>query len=141
LSGRSEAEGLEADESIATCAALHSAFVTLFYASEHSWSYYGFVLLLGLSAIAGRARGRVGLAGAAAVVLLAALPLRTYPLEILGHWRASCRSPTTLGLWTSPGLAAEWSAVLDRTEGRRAALLSWSGAGELFYPDRFGRPT
>ena len=139
--GSSGVRARVADESIATCALLHVTFVAFFYASEGSWVYYGDILLLGLVGMAGRFRGRLGTATTVVIAGLALLPLRTYPREIGDQWRAADRSEATAGLWATPDLADEWAEVLDRTRGHRSALLSWAGAGELLFPDRFGSPT
>ena len=140
LRGKSKGKARDGDESILSCAVLHALFVGFFFASEFSWVYYGFVLLMGLSGIAGRLRGRVGLAFTIAVVLVGLLTLRTFPREIVELWKSSQRAPITQGLWTTPNLAREWSRVRELTEGHPTAILSWAGASELFEPDRFGPP-
>ena len=127
-------------ESVATCAGLHVAFLCLFYAGPLTWTYYGFVLLIGLSGAIAPLPGRAGVVVGSAFALLGLATLRGLPAEARWHRRHDRRSATTAGLWTDPALADEWAVALTMTEGRRSALVAWAGAGELLYPDRFGPP-
>ena len=131
---------LRAAESVATAAALHVAFLCLFFAGPMTWTYYGFVLLIGLGGSLSLLRGRAGVVVGSAFVLLGLLTLRTLPGEAAWQWRHARRSATTAGLWADPALIGEWSRALAITDGRRSALVSWAGAGESLDPDRFGPP-
>ena len=46
----------------------------------------------------------------------------------------------TADLWSTPQLQDEWSRILAISKGRRTAVLHYSGAVEILYP-QFERPT
>jgi hypothetical protein len=125
------------DEVVTTCAALHVAFVTLFFGNRLSWVYYLVVLIAGLAAMAGRgglARGAVW--GLAAMVLLSD---RSWVNSALSARASVSRGPDTAGLWATRHERNEWRKVLALTEGSRPALLANIEGAALFYP-RFAPP-
>jgi hypothetical protein len=125
-------------EVVATCAALHAAFVCFFFAHASSYDYYYYVLVLGLAAMAPRSR-----ASAVTVLLIAAIGLvgnRGHVLSNVQEWRSRRRTPETIGLFVEPGDRVEWAAVRRLIAGRRSALLSVSDGAALMVPE-LGPPT
>jgi hypothetical protein len=117
---------------VVAAAAMHAAFVALFFGGEVSWLYYAYVLTLGTAAIAGWG-GR----WAAAVVGLALLALaadRALPREVRDGWRLVGRGPRAAGLWMEPAAADEWRAARRLAAGRPAAVLAMAGCTPMLYP-------
>jgi hypothetical protein len=119
--------GAFGDEVIACCGIMHVAFVTTFYADFMSWTYYYYVLIIGLAGLA--ARG-----GRSAVLILlfaaAALVGNKYQFSwVKGHWRTTRPIADMAGLWTSEAERDEWYQVREIVRNRRAAVLSTQGTG------------
>ena len=125
-------------EVVATCAALHVAFVTLFFGNRLSWVYYYAILLLGLAAIA--PRGRIHSGFIAAVAVLAIVADRPKLDEIRRRWQIDAPAPATLGLWATREERLGWERVLELTRGRRPALVSIVEGAAVLYPG-FAPPT
>jgi hypothetical protein len=135
--------GDRAEEVVATCAALHAGFVTLFFGNRVSWAYYYVILVAGLAAMAARPRPWWGWR-ALAVGLVAALTLvgGKVKFETTARlWRADTPSAGTFGLWASPAESEEWLTVLAlcRTHGP-AALLARVEGGAVLAPSVFEPP-
>ena len=127
------------DEVVATCAALHAAFVCLFYGHSWDWINYVSILLIGLLAMIGR--GRVWTIAAAFLTLVALVGLRSSARDTASSWTMTARSPTTAGLWAEADEREEWGRVLALTEGREPLLLKLSGCGEMLFPGFRGTST
>jgi hypothetical protein len=122
-------------EVVATCAAIHAAFVCFFFAHQFSYKYYYFVLVFGLAVLAPRSK-----AWAAVVLALAAVGLvgnRADALANLNEWRLARRCPEMFGLYARPAEIEEWREVRRRIEGRRAATLTVSDGAALIIPELF----
>ncbi|HEX8203175.1 MAG TPA: hypothetical protein VF590_22050 [Isosphaeraceae bacterium] len=110
------------DEVVATCAALHVAFVTLFFGHRGSWVYYFAVLVLGLGTMARGGPRPAALAWILAVLL--AVSDRSKLVEVRRQWAADAPSAATLGLWATSEERAEWIRVLDLVRGHGPVLLA-----------------
>ena len=87
-----------------------------------SWTYYFPILILGLAALAKRARGGPWIAWCLAAMLL--VNDRSKLLQTYREWSTSAPSAETLGLWATPAERSEWLKVLELTRGRQPVLLT-----------------
>lgn len=122
---------------IVTCALLHLSFVLLFFGSSSSWTYYSYLLVLGvaLALKAGPVRRDLGLA-------LCAVALLSWTADIVAifhRWERTHYSPIADGLWLPAGEEAEWSAILALPSSDKA-ILDINGNAELMFAG-FGSPT
>jgi hypothetical protein len=130
--GVSTGDLAENDEVIATCAAVHIAFVVFVFGHQGTWVYSLPMLVLGLAALANR--GRWHNAVVWALVLLLLVNDRSKAVEIVRRWRTDAPSAVTLGLWASPLERAEWVRALELSRGRPTALLAMCDGAALFVP-------
>ena len=126
------------DEMVFSCALLHLAFIFLLYATAASWLYYSYLLIAGAAAVPIDKPLRRG--AFCAIVVIAAGTYYGVIRYSISAWRSSSRAPVTANLWSSAQMQDEWSRVLALSNGRRAAILHYSGAVEILYPE-FERPT
>jgi hypothetical protein len=130
--------GLETgDLVLACCAALHTGFVTLFFASRWSWGYYYDILVMGLAALAARGRKTTPLIWGLALLVL--IRDRAAFQEAYGHWTTESTSADTAGLWATSQQRAEWVKVLELTRGEHPVLLAHVQGAALLFP-RFAPP-
>ena len=117
------------------CFLLQFTFITVAYGSRAQHSIYEPVLalgtLLGVSLLPfPKARRNalilvvgVGMLGESAMVYKTAL-----------SWKITKRAPDTLGLYSDPGFAAEWSEILHESNGHRVLVLSYATGVHNYYP-------
>jgi hypothetical protein len=117
------------DEIIATCAAVHFAFVVFVFGHRGTWVYSLPMLVFGLAALANRGRSNKALVWG--LVLLLLVNDRSKALEIQRRWRTDAPSEATLGLWASPQERAEWVRALELSRGRPTALLAMCDGAAL----------
>jgi hypothetical protein len=113
--------------------ASHVAFVCWFYGLSWDWKSYAYVLVMGVVALLRDGRP----ASAALALLLAGASLVGGKAEsqgLLEKWRESGPAAVTAGLWATPEERSTWSEVLDRTQGKRPALISLAGCAPLLFP-------
>jgi hypothetical protein len=133
-------------ELVITCTILHMTFVIFFFGPPSSWTYYSYVLVMGLGATAAWYR-RVGHVSYApvmnfvtALVLLAILGSVGFFRDSYQRWAHGIRSEETAGLWAFPDERDEWIQVRRTIKGARSAtLLVPMCGGELLYPE-FEKP-
>jgi hypothetical protein len=116
-----------ADEVIACCGILHLTFLTCFYADFMAWTYYYYILIIGLAGLSAR-DGR----SAALVLLIAAAALigQKYPFgSIKNSWKFTRPTADMASLWTTKGEREEWHEVRAIIGDRRASVLSTNGEG------------
>ncbi|MDB5349155.1 MAG: hypothetical protein JWN86_402 [Planctomycetota bacterium] len=119
-------------EVVILCAALHLAFLVLFFGNEWSWVYYFNILTLGVAAVGSRSR-----VGSRAVLIVMLLSLPAIERSIRGPteaWQDRRRSTETWALWASPVAREEWRTVLDLTRGTRPVLLATTDGAALLDP-------
>ena len=113
--GRSDAMNY-ADEVIACCGIMQFAFLTAFYGGFTSWTYYYYILIIGLAAIATRGSRSAALIG---LIAIAALVGDKYPSSwIKSHWTTTRPTAGMAGLWTSEDQREDWQRLLKATNGR-----------------------
>ena len=124
--GRSDATNYT-DEVIACCGIMQLAFLTGFYGGFASWTYYYYILIIGLAAIATR-----GSRSAALIFLIAIAAVigDKYPSSwIKSHWTTTRPTAGMAGLWTSEDQREDWQQLLKATNGGRISMLSTNGEG------------
>ncbi len=109
------------DPLILTIAAMHAAFVFLFYAWAGSWTYYSYLPIIGLLVgFRGSQRQRRLLA---ALVVLAMASIATRLHDGWNRWRGMVRSPEVAGLWIYPDMLAEARQVRTLAQQHRSLFL------------------
>ncbi|QDV37855.1 hypothetical protein ElP_58020 [Tautonia plasticadhaerens] len=134
-------EGAEAardDELVATCAAVHLAFVTLLFGHRVTWVYSLPMLVLGLALLANRGPRHRLLVWALAGLLLVNDRSKLIAARMLREELAP--SPSTRDLWASPREREEWARALELSRGERPVLLAMSEGGAVLFPG-FAPPT
>jgi hypothetical protein len=115
------------NEVVVCCAIMQLAFLTTFYGDFMSWTYYYYILIIGLTGVAAY-DNRL----AAIVFLIAAAALVGDKYEfswIKSHWETDRPAADMAALWTSETERREWHQVLDITKDRHASILSVNGEG------------
>ena len=116
-------------EIVLTCAALHVMFVTIFYGSFSSWTYYAFILIMGLAVASGWSSAwatvTIGL------IILASIGNFTFLRSSYRGWRFTAPSSETAGLWAATDERNEWLHVESLVAGGKTTLLVPLCGGEL----------
>ena len=119
-------------EILVTCAAVHLAFLLLFFGNQWSWIYYAYVLMIGTTiafSVLPR-NSRIGLAFCALAVL--SWTDTTYWTHRL--WQTTAPDEVTAGLWAAAVDRDEWLTVRRLMRGEPALALDTMGATELLFP-------
>jgi hypothetical protein len=121
----------EEDETMVTVAACHFFFIFVLFGWPGSWTYYSYLLVIGIGL--GLTIYRAPPAFALALIL-AALIGHTQRYEITADaWRWRERSPETAGLWAYPEQRAEWMRA-RAIAGEREIFFLDNGCPELLFP-------
>ena len=119
-------------EIVLTCALLHLAFLGFFYGAPASWTYYAYILVMGVIATAGwspaSARVLWGLC-----ILAAIGNYGSFKSSIIA-WRTMKQSSVTAGLFALPAESAEWSHVTSMVIDKNPELFTWDGGAEMLFP-------
>jgi hypothetical protein len=125
-----------APELLICCAIMQSVFIVFMYGGAGSWSYYPYVLVIGLVAAA-----RCGYMPKPFVLMLIVLAM----LSNYSEWRTGCRAwkeevrVEGTELWAPAQEAAEWSQIRALARGRRTVILNCDGGARVLSHD-FGEP-
>jgi hypothetical protein len=115
-----------------TATALHLTFVTVFFAHPWSWSYYSYVIAIGLTALVTMSRkSRFAIASLCAV---AAIGYYTETRETAIQWRRSQPASAQMGLWMTASQREDWSHALELARNHRVLALSVAGWPSLLEP-------
>ena len=128
-------------EMVLTCAILHCSFVLFFFGSRGTWSYYSYLMVMGLAVLSCTwERGPAFVI--VALGFLSVLGLKTRATAIWNDWQHTTPSEETAGLWASQAERSEWNKVLGyiAEHGNDAILLSTEGSAPLLFPG-FLEPT
>ena len=120
------------DEVIATCAAVHIAFVVFVFGHRGTWVYSLPMLILGLAALGKRGLGHQAIVWGFALMLL--VNDRSKAVEVERRWMTDGPSAVTFGLWASPQERAEWARALELSRGHQTAVLAMCDGAALFMP-------
>ena len=126
------------DEIVFSCALLHLTFIFFFFGNADSWIYYSYLLIAGTAAVP--VDSRLYRNALCAIIVLGACTCYGLIAGSVWAWRTMSRTAATADLWSTPQLQDEWSRILAISKGRRTAVLHYSGAVEILYP-QFERPT
>jgi hypothetical protein len=118
-------------EIVITCGLLHLGFISLFYGAAASWTYYPYILVIGL-AVMSDMPGWSKVAGSLCV--LAALANFGSFKAGVAAWREMIRTPDTAGLFAPAAETAEWRQAAALAAGKRTVVCSWVGAAGLLVP-------
>jgi hypothetical protein len=116
-----------------SCAFMHIAFVTLFFGTAATWSYYPYMLVTGVAAMTLWSRYSVKF-----VWLLIALGIFGQITMVSANfqaWRGTASSRTTAGLWANSDERAEWKHVLSLANGKSSVVLAGQGCAQLEFTE------
>jgi hypothetical protein len=116
-------------EIVFTCAALHLLFVTCFYGAPSSWTYYFFILLIGVAAAS--AYSGLGAYFAPTLVVLALVTDLVFVRGMYWEWKFTQPSADTAGLWAPTHERIEWLQVQEIVARGKATFLVGICGGEL----------
>ncbi len=117
------------DELVVVCGLVHVAFVTLIFGHRWTWVYSLPMLILGLVLLAQQGRrSRVVVALLAGLLMISD---RSKAVAVSQQWRVRAPSPVTLNLWATPEERAEWTRVLELTQGQRPVLFAMCEGGSV----------
>jgi hypothetical protein len=119
-------------EIVLTCALLHVVFLGFFYGAPASWTYYAYILVMGVIATAAwtpaSARFVWGLC------ILAAIGNYGLFKSSIVAWKTMKPSNVTAGLFALPTESAEWSQVTSMVLDKNPELFTWDGGAEMLFP-------
>lgn len=125
------------DEIIFCCAVLQTLFVLRFFGPPMSWTYYPYLLVIGVAATSALSSGPA--VAALALALMALVSQAVSGAVAVAQWKNSAPSPVTAGLWANSSERAEWSTVERLIAGRRTVAISVAGCASILFPD-FEKP-
>jgi hypothetical protein len=119
-------------EVVLTCALLHVVFLGFFYGAPASWTYYAYILVMGVIATAAWSPATARLVWV--LCFLAAIGnYGSFKSSIIA-WRTMKRSSVTAGLFALPTESAEWSHVVSMVIDKNPELFTWDGGAEMLFP-------
>jgi hypothetical protein len=121
------------DEIIFCCGFLQTLFVLRIFGPPMSWTYYPYLLVMGVAATSAVGYGPALVAFALTVVAL--VPQLAYLASGALQWKSMAPSPVTAGLWADPNERAEWATVERLIAGHRAVAVGVAGGVPLLAPN------
>ncbi len=121
------------DEIIFCCGLLQTLFVLRLFGPPMSWTYYPYLLVMGVAAASAVSYGPALVAFALAVVVL--VPQLVYLASGALQWKSMTPSPVTAGLWADANERAEWANVQRLVAGHRAVAIGVAGCVPLLAPN------
>jgi len=137
MADRRDVPGRGRDEIIFCCAVLQTLFVLRFFGPPMSWTYYPYLLVIGVAATSASSSGPA--VAALALALTALVSQAVSGAVAVAQWKNSAPSPVTAGLWANSSERAEWSTVERLIAGRRTVAVSVAGCASILFPD-FEKP-
>lgn len=121
------------DEIIFCCGLLQALFVLRFFGPPMSWTYYPYLLVIGVTATTAVSYGSALVALALAVVAL--VPQLAYLASGALEWKSMAPSAVTAGLWAGASERAEWATVQRLVAGHHAVAVGVAGGVPLLAPN------
>ncbi len=124
-------------EIIFCCAVLQTIFVLRIFGPPLSWTYYPYILVMGLAASS--------LLGSGAAIVALALTVVAFVAQVVNvgvaaaEWKLSAPSSVTGGLWADAGERSEWTTVAHLIAGHRTVAVGIAGGASILFPD-FEKP-
>lgn len=119
------------EELVLTCATLHLIFVLFFYGDASSWTYYCYILVMGIAATTAM---DLSLRAFWALALIAILANKSAISWNYLRWRTWTRDSQIGGLWMSKEESAELAHIISLAASRSAGVVASNGAAELLLP-------
>jgi hypothetical protein len=120
-------------EVVACCGIMHLSFLTMFYGAPGSWTYYYYILIIGLVTVAARGRRSAILIALVAVAALAGY--KDWVTNIKHQWLHKITTADTYGLWAYADAREEWRQVKEILKDKPASYIANNGGClELFEP-------
>ena len=120
-------------EVVACCGIMHLAFLTSFYGDFMSYTYYYYILIIGLIALS--ARGRRWAIAIALLAVVALIGNKYWGANIKHHWRDSRPGAETFGLWADAPCREEWRHVRQIIGDQSGSFIAKNvGCLETFMP-------
>jgi hypothetical protein len=119
-------------EIVLTCALLHAGFLGFFYGPPASWTYYAYILMMGVAATDDWGRASTRLVWS--LCILAAVGNYGTLKSSIVAWRTMKRSAVTAGLFALPAESAEWQRVALLLKDDTPVLFTWTGGAEVLFP-------
>lgn len=120
-------------EVVSCCGITHLAFLTSFYGDFMSYTYYYYIMIIGLVALS--ARGRRWVVAIALLAVAALIGNRDWGANIKHHWRDSRPGADTFGLWANAPCREEWQHVRQIMGDQSGSFIAKNvGCLEMFMP-------
>lgn len=133
LSGTAHTDTRWRDEVIFCCGVMQAIFVIRMFGPPASWTYYPYLLIVGMAALSTVGVGSAMLAAALTTVMIA--PQAVYLGSAALQWKLTERSPVSAGLWAGADERAEWATVERLIAGHRAVAVGVAGCAPLIAPN------
>jgi hypothetical protein len=139
------------DEIIFCCAVLQTLFVLRFFGPPLSWTYYPYLVVMGVAAASTMnyiavmrvaAESTINYAASRVTMALTALALvaQIVALTVAAtEWKSTAPTSIAAGLWADANERAEWSTVTRLIAGHRTVAVGVAGAASILFPD-FEKP-
>ena len=128
-----------ADEIILSCTILLTSFVLMFYGSAPSWTYYVFLMPIGMAVATSYQRANIAFA-TCVIALFALISAAVSTRDSTRAWLNESAERETSWLWATDDERNEWLEVERLARNGPAAFVSYAGAGSLLSPE-FSPPT
>jgi hypothetical protein len=117
-----DSAGQRRDEIVFCCAVLQTLFVLRFFGPPTSWTYYPYIVVMGVAAASmmNSVTARVTML----LVFVAFVALDASLVGASSQWKTYAPSALTAGLWADAGDRAEWRTVTRLISGPRTVAVS-----------------
>jgi len=119
-------------EIVLTCALLHVGFLVCFYGAPASWTYYAYILVMGVAATAAWTLANRRLVWG--LCILAACGNYGIFKSSIVAWKTMTQSSATAGLFVAPAELVEWNRVTAIVKDENPAIFTWDGGAEVLFP-------
>lgn len=119
-------------EIVLTCALLHVGFLVCFYGAPASWTYYAYMLVMGVAATAAWTLAHRRLVWGLCI-LAACGNYGTFKSSLVA-WKTMTPSSATAGLFVVPAELVEWNQVTAIVKDQNPAIFTWDGGAGMLFP-------